>query len=311
MMIYRNKVTYILFLSFIISCSSKKVETIQPPAETKVQVPIAKSPEQIINQPNTVASLPTPETAKEVKIDPKPEASSKIDPIKEDIKLILKKNGKLITSKEENKKAEKQTEVKRTSIPSDKALGWLKNGNIRFTKQFLRNDGAAKKDIKRLAEGQYPHSIILSCSDSRVPPEIVFDQKLGEIFVVRTAGESLDNTSIASIEYAVEHLGSKLIVVMGHQSCGAVKAALDTKNGTDAGSPALNALVADIQPRLQGFSEQNRSEKLTDESWANAKGVTKDLLNRSKIVKEAVTHGEVKIITSLYHIDNGKVEWAE
>ena len=94
-------------------------------------------------------------------------------------------------------------------VEASKALGWLKNGNTRYRKGFLRKDGQSQKDIQRLASGQAPHSIVLSCSDSRVPPEIVFDQKLGEIFVVRNAGEIPDPASIASIEYAIEHLGSR------------------------------------------------------------------------------------------------------
>lgn len=78
-------------------------------------------------------------------------------------------------------------------------------------------------DLKRLSTGQKPHTIVLSCSDSRVPPEVLFDQKLGEIFVIRTAGQAIDSSVLASIEYAVSHLGTNLIVVMGHESCGAVK----------------------------------------------------------------------------------------
>ncbi len=196
-------------------------------------------------------------------------------------------------------------------VPAEKALGWLKNGNSRFTRQALRKDGQGPKDISRLATGQQPHSIVLSCSDSRVPPEVVFDQKLGEIFVVRTAGQSLDDMAIASIEYAVSHLGSKLIVVMGHESCGAVKAAHGTFGGKDAGSPSLNRLVADIQPRIKKFEGQSLSTGALLEGWENINGVAKDLLSRSAIVRDAMASGDVKIQKALYHLHGGKVEWKD
>lgn len=197
----------------------------------------------------------------------------------------------------------------RGPVPSEKALGWLKNGNTRFVKHFLRHDGDLAKDRARLTAGQKPHSIVLSCSDSRVPPEVVFDQKLGEIFVIRTAGESLDASAIASIEYAIEHLGSNLIVVMGHESCGAVKAALATLDGADAGSPWLNKLVQDLHPHMRSFKGKPVSEGALVEGWANVTGVAKDLVDRSQIVRDAVNSGEVKIQTALYHLGSGVVEF--
>lgn len=194
-------------------------------------------------------------------------------------------------------------------VDSSTALRYLKNGNIRFTGQKLRNDGASFGDLKRLSSGQKPHAIVLSCSDSRVPPEVLFDQKLGEIFVVRTAGQALDSAAIASIEYAVSHLGSNLIVVMGHESCGAVKAALSTLSGGDAGSPSLNKLVADIHPRLARFSRVPASTGVLAESWSNVDGVATDLAARSEIIQNAIESGEVKIEKALYHLGNGSVEW--
>lgn len=194
-------------------------------------------------------------------------------------------------------------------VPAEKAQGWLKNGNTRFVKGFLRNDGASSKDRLRLAAGQKPHSVILSCSDSRVPPELVFDQKLGEVFVIRTAGEALDNNVIGSIEYAVEHLGSNLVVVMGHESCGAVNAALASLKGSPMGSPALEALVADIKPRVQKYANTTPSHGLLEETWSNVDGVSKDLLERSAILRDAVASGDVKIVKALYHYDSGLVEW--
>lgn len=187
------------------------------------------------------------------------------------------------------------------------ALRYLRNGNIRFVKGYLRNDGASTKDIKRLVSGQHPHTIVVSCSDSRVPPEIIFDEKLGEIFVVRTAGETLDPTTLGSIEYALEHLGTKNIVVLGHTNCGAVKAAFSTLNGQDAGSDNLNKLVQDIHPRIQQFKDKTPSHDYYDEGLANASGVANDLIKRSRIIAEKVEHSGVKITPAIYDLDTGKV----
>ncbi|MBO9667394.1 MAG: carbonic anhydrase [Bdellovibrio sp.] len=195
-------------------------------------------------------------------------------------------------------------------VPSEKSLGWLKNGNTRYTTGHLRSDGASSSDRARLTRGQKPHAIILSCSDSRVPPEVVFDQKLGEIYVVRTLGEALDNNVIASIEYGVQQLGSNLIVVMGHEACGAVKATLSALQGGETDrSSAWNALIADLKPRLQQFANTPQSPAAIDESWANVSGVSHDLLERSQILRDAVASGEVKIVRAMYHMESGKVEW--
>lgn len=197
-------------------------------------------------------------------------------------------------------------------VPADKAFGWMKNGNRRFSKGFLRKDGQSQKDVARLAQGQAPHSIVLSCSDSRVPPEIVFDQKLGEIFVVRTAGPNLDPAVIASIEYAVEHLGSNLILVMGHSGCGAVKAAMSTLEAKqDLGSPWLNKLVAAMHPRLAAFSRKPASEGFVDEAWANVDGVAADLLRRSDIVRAAADSGTLKVREAVYHLQHGVVDFKD
>lgn len=194
-------------------------------------------------------------------------------------------------------------------VSAEKSLGWLRNGNARFVKGTVRKDGASAKDRARLAQGQKPHAVILSCSDSRVPPEVVFDQKLGEVFVIRTAGEALDNNVVGSIEYAIAHLGSNLIVVMGHESCGGVRATLEALSGTPMASPALTGLVNDLKPRLSKFQGTPASPGLLLEGWANVDGVARDLLVRSQILRDAVTSGEVKIVRAMYHLESGNVEF--
>lgn len=218
--------------------------------------------------------------------------------------LRTPQNEKLINSEHSQNSHEK---IK--SVSADQSLQWLKNGNIRYLKGFLRNDGISKTDRKRLESGQAPHAIVYSCSDSRVPAEIIFDQKLGEIFGIRSAGQAIDQVQIASIEYALEHLGSKLIVVMGHTSCGAVKAAYHTKPDEDAGSPALNFLVKDIQPRIQEITVNGHSENFEKEAWINAQKITAELSKRSEIIKKHLDSGKVKIVPALYHLDSGVVSW--
>jgi carbonic anhydrase len=117
--------------------------------------------------------------------------------------------------------------VERNSITGDQALQKLTEGNARFISCNVTHPGQSKERLQELVSGQHPFAVVVGCSDSRVPPEIIFDQGLGDIFVVRTAGKVLDNAVLGSIEYAVEHLSVPLVVVLGHDSCGAVKAAVE------------------------------------------------------------------------------------
>ena len=204
--------------------------------------------------------------------------------------------------------AKVESHPKIEGVEPAQSLHWLQNGNKRFVKGYFRTDGASKKDILRLSKGQKPHAIILACSESGAPPELVFDQKLGEVIVIRTAGESLDANVIASIEYAVDHLGPRLLVVMGHNSCGAISAAVESLGGKDAGSPALNHLVADIQPRIKDITNHT-SHGLTEESLANAAGVAGDLMRRSALIKQAVDEGRLVIKSALYEMDSGEVKF--
>lgn len=199
---------------------------------------------------------------------------------------------------------------KEKGVDAKQSLLWLEHGNKRFVKGGLRKDGQRRKDIARLATAQHPHAIILSCSDSRVPPELVFDQKLGEIFVIRTAGEALDPNVIASIEYALVSFGSKLIVVMGHTSCGAIKAAIQTATDGDAGSPSLSHLVANIQPRIRAsLAKGAPTDDAARESWANAQGIAEDLKRLSPIIRDAVENDGVIIQPALYYLNSGEVKF--
>ncbi len=178
----------------------------------------------------------------------------------------------------------------------------LKEGNDRFVDDKL--DGKLQDSSRRdeLTSGQEPHTIVLSCADSRVVPELAFDAGLGELFVVRVAGNIANSSSMASIEYAVAHCGSKVIVVLGHQSCGAVTAAV---NGGDNGYN-LNHLLMHITPAIAACGD---GASVTDVVKKNAELQINELINRSAIIKKAADEGQIKILPAYYNLDSGKVDF--
>lgn len=181
-------------------------------------------------------------------------------------------------------------------------LNRLKSGNENFVTDKL--DGKLQDSSRRaeLTNGQAPHTIVLSCADSRVVPELAFDAGLGELFVLRVAGNVANTSTIASIEYAVAHVGSQVIVVLGHQSCGAVTAAV---NGGDNGYN-LNHLLSHIQPALSAAKPE---DSVNDIVKINASLTANDLVNRSTIIKNAVDSGSVEIVSAYYNLDSGKVDF--
>jgi carbonic anhydrase len=144
---------------------------------------------------------------------------------------------------------------------------------------------------------QHPPVTIVSCADSRVPPELMFDQTIGDIFVVRVAGNVIDTFNLASLEYAVSHGWTKLIVVIGHQECGAVKAALTGHGGT----PALDALVHKIEENLD-----HETPPLKEAIEKNARASAKQITEESELIRREVDAGKVKIVTAYYDF-NGRV----
>src|SRR6184192_4939728 len=137
-----------------------------------------------------------------------------------------------------------------TVAPAE-AISRLKEGNGRYTNGNLQHPGQTAERRTELAKSQHPFAAIVSCSDSRVPPEIVFDQGLGDLFVVRVAGNVIDDHGLGSIEYAVDHLGARLIVVLGHQSCGAVQAAKETIAAKGKAPGHIESLVTAIKPAVE------------------------------------------------------------
>jgi carbonic anhydrase len=185
------------------------------------------------------------------------------------------------------------------------ALARLMTGNQRFQKNKLRHPDLDPTRREKLVEGQSPFAAILSCSDSRVPPELVFDQGLGDLFEVRLAGNTVTRSGLESIDYAVSHLGTRLIMVLGHESCGAVKAAL----GECVSKPAteLPEIFANICPAV----EHARKRAMTDlESGAIDLNVREQvrILERSPIFRKRFSDGSLKIVGARYNLESGKVD---
>jgi len=143
----------------------------------------------------------------------------------------------------------------------------------------------------------------VSCSDSRVPPELVFDATLGDIFVVRTAGEVVDEVVVGSIEYAIEHLGTHLIVVLGHQRCGAVSAAVSGAKETGDIPDVLKAIL----PAVEETKAQS-GDHIDNAVRANARDIAKRLQSTGPIITPRVQSGELKIVAAYYSLDTGQVE---
>jgi carbonic anhydrase len=207
-----------------------------------------------------------------------------------------------------------------SGVSPDEALQKLMDGNKRYVENKLTN-GAMSDSATRasLAKSQKPYAIILSCSDSRVPPEIIFDKGLGEIFVVRVAGNIPDPVVLGSIEYAAEHLGSPLVMVLGHERCGAVTATVDAK-GKTTGSANIDAIVKAIEPNMKlatkdcdackgekKCAETKKSEFVECLIDANAKNVAASLTKKSKILRHLVDEKKIKIVAAKYDLDDGMV----
>mgnify|MGYP000244696276 CR=1 FL=1 len=183
------------------------------------------------------------------------------------------------------------------------ALERLRVGNERFVADKV--DGQLQDSQRRetLTDGQDPFAIILSCADSRVVPEFAFDTGLGELFVIRVAGNVANVSTIASIEYAVANLGVQLILVMGHESCGAITAAID---GGDAGKN-LNHLLEHINPAIEAAATKSVNTVVKK----NALLTAKELVANSEIIKNAVKNNNVKLKSAYYNLGSGAVDFLD
>jgi carbonic anhydrase len=188
----------------------------------------------------------------------------------------------------------------------DEALQALMDGNARFvaTKASYPHQTAERRTT--LAGGQQPIAVVLSCSDSRVPPELVFDQGLGDLFTIRVAGNVADDAVIASIEYAVEHLGSTLVMVLGHEKCGAVTATLEALKTGDAVPGHLPALVDPIRPAAMQANTQ-MGDVLDLAVIGNVGSVVAQLKASEPVLGEMFGHEKIDIVGGRYDLDTGAV----
>lgn len=186
---------------------------------------------------------------------------------------------------------------------SDEALQILKEGNARFAtdKSVLRNINAERRES--LKNGQNPYAVIVSCSDSRVTPTTVFNAGLGELFDIRLAGNVVDDDALGSIEYAVEHLNTPLIVVMGHQSCGAVTATYNEVVKGEKVSGNMESFVKKITPSV------NKNGTINDAIHTNIDMVVKEI-SEDKGIKTLIDQGKVKVVGAYYDL-NGNVTFKE
>jgi carbonic anhydrase len=204
-----------------------------------------------------------------------------------------------------------QTKESQTAMTPQQALAELKAGNARFVGgNPLHRDMQA--DVKATASGQYPFAVVLSCLDSRQPIEIVLDQGIGDIFSARVAGNVLNDDILGSMEFACKLSGTKLIAVIGHSNCGAIKGAVDDAQlGNLTGllakiKPAADAVSADVQPRT------SKNYKFVDDvSEANVKLVMQQIRERSPVLKEMIDTGQIGLVGGMYDLSTGKVEFYE
>lgn len=180
--------------------------------------------------------------------------------------------------------------------PRDAVLARLERGNSRFRDRVWSDEPRRAE----LARGQRPFAVVLGCADSRVAPEILFDTGLGELFVVRVAGNVADTASIASIEYAVAQLGVRLIVVLAHESCGAVGAAIE--GGAAGGN--LHQLLAYITPAVEASGEEDVDSVARRSARLNAERLTAE----SEILRGAVERDGLQIVTAFFSFERGAVE---
>jgi carbonic anhydrase len=192
-----------------------------------------------------------------------------------------------------------------TAMTPAQALAQLMAGNQRFQSDTTGHPHLHAKRREELAAGQAPFAVILSCSDSRVPPELIFDQGLGDLFVIRLAGNTVTRAGLESIDYAVDHLGTNLIMVLGHQSCGAVKGALAECVSKPAAK--LPEIFANICPAVEQARKKGGDNLESSAIDLNVIDQVKTLA-RSPQFKKRVADGSLKIVGARYDLESGKVE---
>jgi len=196
-----------------------------------------------------------------------------------------------------------------TELTADQALAKLKDGNARFVAENAECVDKLSERRHEIAGGQTPFAVVVSCSDSRVPPELVFACGLGDLFVIRDAGNTVDTVGMGSLQYAVSHLGVPLVVVLGHERCGAVAAAMAVvqDNATFPGS--INRVVEPIVPAvLQARAEPG--DLAVTAVQANVRRTVTGLRGSSEpLLREPLQAGKLRIVGAYYKMEDGRVDW--
>jgi len=200
------------------------------------------------------------------------------------------------------------TKAEQDALTPDMVIQSLKEGNERF----MRNDLTARDhsaQVRKSVKAQYPKAIVLSCVDSRVPVEDVFDRGIGDVFVARVAGNFVNEDILGSMEFACKVSGSKLILVMGHQHCGAVKAAVD-----DVKLGNITPMLAKIRPAVESIKYNGDRTSKNQEfvhlaSESNVRNTIEKIRSDSQILKEMEKKGEIKIVGAVYNMDDGSVDF--
>jgi carbonic anhydrase len=200
--------------------------------------------------------------------------------------------------------------VAKTTLTSDQALRLLKEGNDQFRMDAPYRAAPGRERRIELARGQAPFCVLVGCSDSRVPPELLFGRGLGELFIIRNAGNTVDTAALGSIEYGVGVLGCPLIVVLGHEACGAVAAAVDVvdRNATFPG--VIGEMIQPIIPAVLAARSQS-GDLLDNAVRMNARRVAARLKTQSTVLQEVLRQDKLKIIAARYDLDDGDVDWFE
>jgi len=204
-----------------------------------------------------------------------------------------------------------QTKETQSALSPQGALQLLKKGNERFVSKKM-TDRDLMHQVKETATGQYPFATILSCIDSRVSAELVFDQGIGDIFSARVAGNIVNADLLGSMEFACKLAGTKIIVVLGHTACGAVKGACD-----DARLGNLTLLLSRIRGAVDAVQEPRNPEERTSKNSVFVDSVAKknvamtieNIRNQSPVLRDLEDIGEIAIVGAMYDIANGKVQW--
>jgi len=198
---------------------------------------------------------------------------------------------------------------------AQQVLQSLIEGNQRFASETLV-DGGTAGDVRRyrLLEQQKPNAIIVGCSDARVPAEIIFDQGLGELFVIRVAGNIIAPSQVGSVEFAAERFGTPLVVVLGHSQCGAVEATLEElRRPGDSRSPNLRAIVDRIRPSVEGLLDtelrEDQQRLMHKAVRANIRASANQLRHGSAILERLIASGDLHVVGAEYSLETGQVEF--